>query len=191
MGKAKQNKKGEAKALTISHPNSRKAMKLAKQTIKQAARQKTKQGYAIKRNIFGDKLLWFRDNLEPGLIYTPQMFENLIEKYLSRFEDELEQIEIKHSIGQRKGRQHASREDVINMTISREREEFNTSGIEMVNILIPQQLAIFRKWDADLNKIHNFTIRRINKTFLKNYKTVHKPPKEIEIHANNEQTFKN
>lgn len=50
--------------------------------FRRAARQKTKQGYALKRNIFGEKLLWFRDNLDPGVVYTPEMFENLIEKYV-------------------------------------------------------------------------------------------------------------
>lgn len=50
-------------------------------------------------------------------------------RYLARFNDELEQIRIKHSVGNRKNRQHASREDIINMTIQRETEEFNTCGI--------------------------------------------------------------
>uniref|UniRef100_A0A170Y449 Translation machinery-associated protein 16-like protein n=1 Tax=Triatoma infestans TaxID=30076 RepID=A0A170Y449_TRIIF len=58
----------------------------------------------------------------------------------------------------------------------------------MINILIPQQLAVFREWDADLDKVHNFTIRRISKTFLKNYTAVHKLPKDIKIHANNKLT---
>lgn len=58
----------------------------------------------------------------------------------------------------------------------------------MVNILIPQQLAIFRDWDADLNKIHNFSIKRISRTFLKNYKTIHKPQKDLEIQDNNKRS---
>jgi translation machinery-associated protein 16 len=48
---------------------------------------------------------------------------------LGRFDAELEQIKIKHSIGNRKNRQHASREDIINLTIKAEREEFNSCGL--------------------------------------------------------------
>lgn len=50
---------------------------------------------------------------------------------MARFDDELEQISLKQSIGKRKNtnRQHANREDIIKMTISRENEEFSTCGL--------------------------------------------------------------
>lgn len=41
----------------------------------------------------------------------------------------MEQITIKRSIGTKRNRQHASREDVIRMTKEREQEEYNTCGI--------------------------------------------------------------
>lgn len=50
-------------------------------------------------------------------------------RYLSRYDEELEQIKLKHAIGQRKNRQHASREDVIRHTQQHEREEYNTCGM--------------------------------------------------------------
>lgn len=50
-------------------------------------------------------------------------------RYLGRFDEELEQIQVKHTVGQRKSRQHASREDVIKMTKAREMNEFNTCGL--------------------------------------------------------------
>lgn len=55
---------------------------------------------------------------------------------MSRFDDELEQIKIKHSVGNRKNRQHASREDMIKMTIKREYDEFHTGGIGMSNCIM-------------------------------------------------------
>jgi hypothetical protein len=45
------------------------------------------------------------------------------------FNEELEQIRLKHSVGNRKNRQHASREDIIRLTLLREEEEFNTCGL--------------------------------------------------------------
>lgn len=41
----------------------------------------------------------------------------------------MEQINIKRSIGSKRNRQHASREDIIRMTKEREKEEYNTCGI--------------------------------------------------------------
>ncbi|XP_014280576.1 translation machinery-associated protein 16 [Halyomorpha halys] len=173
MGKNKFPKKAENRALTISHPNSRKAKALTKQIIKTSTRQKTKMQYAIKRNLFGEKLIWFHDNIEPVEEYTAAMLDELFQKYLSRFDDELEQISIKHSIGQRKNRQHASREDVIKMTIKRDVEEYNTCGIEMVDILNNKQLKMFKEWDGEMGFLNQFNIRRFSKSFLANYKPPH------------------
>lgn len=51
-------------------------------------------------------------------------------RYLGRFDEELEQIKLKHSIGKRKNnRQHASREDIIMLTKLQEREWYRTCGI--------------------------------------------------------------
>ncbi|CAH1400388.1 unnamed protein product [Nezara viridula] len=180
MGKSKLLKKGESKALTISHPNSRKAKALSKQIIKNSTRQKTKMEYAIKRNLFGEKLLWFHDNIEPVEEYTASMLEKLFQKYLSRFDEELEQIAIKHSIGQRQNRQHASREDVIKMTIKRDFEEYNTCGIEMVDVLNKKQLKMFREWDGEMGFLNQFNIRRFSKSFLINYK----PPQSKRTNKN-------
>lgn len=51
-------------------------------------------------------------------------------RYLGRFDEELIQIKLKESIGQRKrNKQHANRENVINLTIKHEQEEYNICGI--------------------------------------------------------------
>lgn len=72
--------------------------------------------------------------------YTPFQIQELILKYLSRFDKELEQIKLKHSIGNRKNRQHASRQDIIKMTVNRELEEFNTCGLGNSKIKLIKQL---------------------------------------------------
>jgi translation machinery-associated protein 16 len=50
-------------------------------------------------------------------------------RYLGRFQEELEQISLKHSVGNRKNRQHANREDIIRLTLLRDEELFNTCGL--------------------------------------------------------------
>jgi translation machinery-associated protein 16 len=57
-------------------------------------------------------------------------------RYIGRNDEELEQIGIKHSIGGRKNRQHASREDIIKMTKKREQEEFDTCGLGIYSYIL-------------------------------------------------------
>ena len=54
-----------------------------------------------------------------------------INRYLGRFNDELEQIEIVNSIGKRKGEQHIARKDAIRFTMEKERHQFEGPGFGM------------------------------------------------------------
>lgn len=75
-----------------------------------------------------EKIQWFRDNLEPEVTYTPELTAALVEKYLGRFDDELEQIKLKNQVGQRNFRQHASRQDAIELTNKLENDEYEGCG---------------------------------------------------------------
>lgn len=97
---------------------------------RQTAHQKRKLSFNIKLNLLGEKIKWFQHHLEPAWnICEPHQVKELILKYLGRFDEELEQIKLKHSIGNRKNRQHANREDIIKMTIKNDMEEYITCGI--------------------------------------------------------------
>uniref|UniRef100_A0A6M2DQE6 Putative translation machinery-associated protein 16 n=1 Tax=Xenopsylla cheopis TaxID=163159 RepID=A0A6M2DQE6_XENCH len=148
------------------HPNSRKTVALIKKAKKFENKEKVKLGQHIKQNLLGEKLLWFRDKLENAEIYTSAQFDQLFEKYLSRFDEELEQIALKRSIGGHRNRQHASRQDTIRMTIEREREEYNGCGIEMIDIREPANLKQLREWEGELRLLCNFKIKRIAKKHL-------------------------
>ena len=77
----------------------------------------------------GEKIAWFRDQLEPDVaVYTPDQAGVLVERYLGRFDEELEQIKLKNQVGQRTSRQHASREDTIEHTQKLEMEEYEGCG---------------------------------------------------------------
>lgn len=152
------------------HPNSRKTLALAKEIKKQEHRKKLKLAQNIKQNLLGEKLAWFKDRLPEKSTCDPEEIDNLVTSYLSRFNDELEQIKIKHSIGNRKNRQHASREDVINMTIEREKNEYETCGLELPDLLNPQQVEMLRNWNGELRFLPNFKLRRISKKFLNSEK---------------------
>ena len=100
-----------------------------------------------------EKLVWMRDNL-PGvvgedgqiskgkinalvliitnfLVFTAAVLE-LVNGFLSRFDDELEQINIKQAIGGKNRRnQHSSRVDAITHTMKTEKSDFEGCGIEL------------------------------------------------------------
>ncbi|KAB0800436.1 hypothetical protein PPYR_06176 [Photinus pyralis] len=149
------------------HPNSRKTKALSKKTRRIILRNESNQVQNLKRSVIANKIQWFLDRVDSSVTKcSAQQTEELIESYLSRFDEELEQIAIKDSIGNRKNRQHANRQDVIKMTIQREKEEYNTCGLEMPNIMEEADLAAFRLWDGDLIALQHLKLVRISKVML-------------------------
>lgn len=151
----------------LKHPNSRKTISLARKMLKSEKKNNNKIGTHVKQNLIGEKILWFKERIPEGcIILDKEQALKLIEKYLSRFDDELEQIALKNSIGQRKNRQHASREDIINITKKREMEEFETCGLEMPDLMDPQQMEVLRGWNGELRFLQHFKLKRIARKHL-------------------------
>ncbi|KAK7867619.1 hypothetical protein R5R35_014814 [Gryllus longicercus] len=161
-------KKDLNKVNKLLHPRSRKAQKLHQKANRLITREKSKKFHAMKENLIGEKLQWFKDRLIPNVRrYTGQMCLDIISTYLSRFDQELEQITIVHTIGKnRKNRRFASREDVINMTILHEKEEFETCGLEIPDLMNMQQLAYLRSWNGELRFLQNFHLTRYTRKQL-------------------------
>ncbi|XP_045523223.1 translation machinery-associated protein 16 homolog [Pieris brassicae] len=151
----------------LKHPNSRKMMSLAKKINKEEKKNNNKLGTHIKQNLIGEKIMWFKDRLPVGCqVLTRQQTFELIESYLGRFNEELEQIALKNSVGQRKNRQHASREDVLNITKKREIEEFETCGLEMPDLMDIHQMEVLRNWNGELRFLQHFKLRRYARKHL-------------------------
>ncbi|XP_050545376.1 translation machinery-associated protein 16 [Daktulosphaira vitifoliae] len=155
MGKPKPN------IMTVNHPNSRKTKQLIKSKHKTAFRDKKKLNNLAKPSLLCEKLIWFRDNVDNTISqYTPELLAMLIEKYLKRFDNELNLIQAKHK--DKINRRYASREDVIRLTVDREREEYLTAGIEVPSIFNAEQLLYLRTWDGDIRFLPNFRIIRFS-----------------------------
>lgn len=112
------------------HPNSRKADQISREWHREVRVKHNKKAMAQKMTALGEKIAWFRDQLDPEVkIYTPELTADLVEQYLGRFDEELEQIHLKNQIGQRSSRQHASREDAIEHSQKLEKDEYEGCGI--------------------------------------------------------------
>ncbi|KAK9980802.1 hypothetical protein ABG768_000388 [Culter alburnus] len=154
--------KGQVEKKVI-HPYSRKAGYIARAAIKQERKEKLKGEKARRLNLIGEKLLWFQSQLDPDKSeYTKHDACQITERYLHRFDGELEQIELANSIKGRQGRQHGSREAIINQTVERERALYEGSGFEIPDIINSKHLKTFREWNGDLKKLPNIKWRKVS-----------------------------
>ena len=127
----------------------------------------------------GEKLLWFHENLE-GVIpnvfvetettpFTKAMMLELANAYLARFQDELDQINLKNSIGgDKKNKRHhyRSRVDVIKFTLQNEENDFNGCGLEMPNLLDKTTYEYFTTWTGELRYVQNIEMKRFRRQEL-------------------------
>lgn len=62
--------------------------------------------------------------------------------------------------------QHASRLDVLKMTLERENGEYKGAGIELMNLCDPEKFKAFISWDGNSVNLQHFKLERISKKFL-------------------------
>ncbi|XP_029950573.1 translation machinery-associated protein 16 [Salarias fasciatus] len=156
------SQKGREKEKVV-HPYSRKAAYLAREEIRLKKKDSRKTEKATKLNNIGEKLLWFQSQLDPTkTTYTKKDACEIIERYLHRFDSELEQIELANGIKGRQGRLHGAREAVIQQTIERERAQFEGAGFEIPDVINSKHLKTFREWTGDLKKLPNIKLRKVS-----------------------------
>ncbi len=117
--------------------------------------KRSKDDTKNKSNILLKKLLWFKNaldnsnhtemdiandenvkqtdiNFRTKTFLTIQDIHSLIDIYFHRFDDEIDQIKTKNSIGKRTVGQHFSREKAIGMTLETEKNEYESCGISII-----------------------------------------------------------
>lgn len=160
MPKAPRTRAAEKK---VVHPFSRKAAYLAREELRLQRKERHKTDKAARLSTIGEKLLWFQAQIHPSRTsYTKRDACDIIERYLQRFDAELEQIELVNGIKGRQGRLHGAREAVIRQTIERERALFEGVGFEIPDIINTKHLQTFREWSGDLKKLPNIKLRKVS-----------------------------
>ncbi|XP_029013619.1 translation machinery-associated protein 16 [Betta splendens] len=159
MPKAQKGKASEK----VVHPYSRQAGYLAREEIRLKRKERQKTDKATRLNCIGEKLLWFQAQLDSEkTVYTKKDACDIIERYIHRFDSELEQIQLMNSIKGRQGRLHGAREAVIKQTMERELAQFEGVGFEMPDIINAKHLKTFREWTGDLKKLPNIKLRKVS-----------------------------
>lgn len=143
-------------------------------------RQQKKLANAAKMNVVGQKLFWFYEQIEDIIEpLSPDEYEKLIDEYLSRFNEELEQIKLKQELNKKRNNQHAARESMIKITLEKEVGGFNGGGLELPNLCDPLEFKQFHEWDGDSSKIQHLKMHFISRKFLNQLKE--KKEKVLEI----------
>ncbi|XP_072320097.1 translation machinery-associated protein 16 [Eucyclogobius newberryi] len=154
--------KGKA-AEKVVHPFSRKAAYLAREELRLKKKERHRNDKATRLNSIREKLTWFQGQLDPTMTnYTKKDACDLIERYLRRFDGELEQIELLNGIKGRQGRLHGAREATIKQSVERERAQFEGVGFEIPDIMNAKHLKTFREWTGDLRKLPNIKLRQVS-----------------------------
>ncbi|XP_001656418.2 translation machinery-associated protein 16 homolog [Aedes aegypti] len=153
------------------HPQSRKTLALARKMKKMNNREKKKMGHAVKANIVGKKLGWFAEQLEDRTEpLNAGEFEELIDRYLTRFDEELKQIKLVQSINKQRNNQHAAREASIKMTLEKELENFNGGGLELPDLCDALEFKKFQQWDGNAQSIQHLKMHFISRKRLQTSK---------------------
>ncbi|XP_060945267.1 translation machinery-associated protein 16 [Limanda limanda] len=170
MPKAQKGKVQAVKEKAV-HPFSRKAAWLSGEEIRLRKKAKQKTGKASRLSDIGEKLLWFQEQLDPAKTeYTSKDACDIIERYLQRYDPEIEQIKLINGIKGRQGCVHGAREAVIKQTIERERALYDGSGFEIPDIINAKNLKTFREWTGSLKKLPNIKLRKISSKNTNNEK---------------------
>ncbi|XP_061162273.1 translation machinery-associated protein 16-like [Saccostrea echinata] len=189
MPKAPKTKFGKDKAEKVVHPNSRKAAFLSRQANRDERLRTSKQASSIKLEVLAEKLLWFKERLDPEKkVFTRSDMQPLVNEYLQRFDAELEQIDIMRNVGKRQGNPHSARENAIKVTTERERRQIDEGSFEVPHIFNAKNLALFRAWNGEIKYVKNIKLSKICSKDLERENTENNTQKNEEMEEENDTT---
>ncbi|KAI9482677.1 MAG: translation machinery-associated protein 16 [Benjaminiella poitrasii] len=141
------------------HPYSRKAHQISRvyqRREKLAQQEKKKQS-----NPKGERWLWFKEAFgEEKSVATKPELQQLIEIYLQRHDEEIEQLEQERNRGHRKPK--SSRQELLESIKESEKNEY-ASGMELPDMTNGKVLKLLREWNGDKNGMSRIATIRIHK----------------------------
>ncbi|XP_071035753.1 translation machinery-associated protein 16 isoform X1 [Parasteatoda tepidariorum] len=114
------------------------------------------------------KLKWYKDNIDVEKeCYAPEELRQLIEKYFQRFKEIEDKSEELKSIKGRHNQDRMSNDYKIKFSVDRDKEEYETSGIEVPNLLKKDSFAYFKNWNGDVRYISMIEMVTLTKKLVK------------------------
>ncbi|KAJ2079807.1 translation machinery-associated protein 16, partial [Coemansia sp. RSA 988] len=157
----KRKRVGKIKGKEKAHPYSRKARQISRAMNKESQIARTKEERVKVAMAHGQKQVWFRDRInEEDLLeqksWTIEQLAKLVDDYLQRNDEEIEEIEA----GRVKGRALAPKDSLFMQVTETEKKEAKLGGIEVPDLTSAFMVKTLRSWDGDVNSVS--TIKLIN-----------------------------
>ncbi|KAJ1643232.1 translation machinery-associated protein 16 [Coemansia erecta] len=121
----------------------------------------------------GQKLVWFRDNMDTQEIqydrepingvkktWTMKELGLLVDLYLDRHAEQLEELEEK----KRMGRLLSPKEALFLENVGTERREAEMAGLEVPDLTSAAMVKYLRHWDGDINSVTDIKLVKIKPT---------------------------
>ncbi|XP_055933223.1 translation machinery-associated protein 16-like isoform X2 [Argiope bruennichi] len=135
---------------SVIHPNSRKAMQMARLEHRGLRLEKRREESNTKLQAKLNKLKWFRDNIDTSkTLYNSEEVHELIMRYLQRFSDEEKRIKEMQCIKGRHNQNRMSVEYKMQFTIEQEKRDYETCGLEIPYLTKAESFEYFKGWDKD------------------------------------------
>lgn len=153
---------------SVIHPNSRKALQLARQVFHNEKLKKRKDETNLKRTQKLIKFIWFKDNVDTTKeIYSAKDMNEIIDKYLGRFGESEDKLKGKKSLNR-----HLSgstfQEFKTDFLIQKEKQNFETCGLEVPDLMQEKSFDIFKSWNGDVDLLTAITTVVLTKKQLQN-----------------------
>ncbi|KAI8978941.1 translation machinery-associated protein 16 [Pilobolus umbonatus] len=140
------------------HPYSRKAQQITR--VYQRKEKLAKKESQRAHNPIGDRWLWFRYIFdEDKITATKEEMHELIELYLMRHDEEIEELEAERHKGHKKPK--SPRQILLETLREQELNEYN-SGMELPDMTNGKILKLLRDWDGDKNSMSRIKTIRIS-----------------------------
>ncbi|KAJ3282856.1 hypothetical protein HDU79_009610 [Rhizoclosmatium sp. JEL0117] len=149
MPNNKKHKISKIKGAEKAHPYSRKATQMRRAYAREERVDKLKSSKDASRTLEVDRMVWFKyalpDEVEAA---TPELVHDLIDQYINRNEDEIE--ELKSQI--RPNRPKPPRIQLLEMLKGKDMHEYRT-GMKVPILTDAANVVRLRKWEGDYNGI--------------------------------------
>lgn len=102
-------------------------------------------------------------------------------RYFHRFDEEVEQINLKTQINNKRRNQHSSREAIIKINLEKDITNFNAGGMELPDLCDEIPFKKFKNWDGNSHNVQHLEIKFISKSYLDNLKQEKRAESEMKV----------
>jgi translation machinery-associated protein 16 len=148
----------DIKGLDKAHPYSRKATQMKRAIGREATLSQKEYIRNEPKKRAVDRLLFFKTQLPPHNILTPTEILDILESYVYRNQQEINDLKVSC----RQGRPKPNRLSLLESLLEKDIKEYIV-GIEMPDLSIPENVEILRTWDGHYGSITRIASTRIKR----------------------------